>query len=180
MPKRARGITATEVKTLGPGRYADGLGLYLYVKKPEEGGGRYWEFIYWLNGKSHTKGLGAAVGPVPVSLSDARRAARLLYVQVRRDGIDPLADRDADCDLIHVDADEPYEDAVAQAAAGIDQIIEHAWERDLVSYRDEATRREPGWLAQHGRLQFRRRGACRCSQCGRTPPLPRLAGGATF
>jgi integrase len=90
MPK---GLSAAFVRTAKPGRYCDGDGLYLLVKKP---GGRYWVFRYKLNGgKLREAGLGRAGEERNcVRLSEARARASVLFHQVKS-GVDPLAARDA-------------------------------------------------------------------------------------
>src|ERR1051325_10721278 len=83
MPKRAKGLTAKSVETLGAGYHADGAGLYLQVT---DTGGRSWIFRYQRDGKRRDMGL----GPVYlVGLAEARRRA----LECRRslfDGVDPL------------------------------------------------------------------------------------------
>lgn len=70
-----------------PGRYADGLNLYLQIAP---GGSRSWLFRYTINGRAREMGL----GPLhTIGLAEARGLA----LQCRRDlleGIDPLAKRD--------------------------------------------------------------------------------------
>jgi hypothetical protein len=52
-------LTAVQVRTLGPGRHADGKGLYLLIK---EAGGASWVVRYKQAGKQRDAGLGAARG----------------------------------------------------------------------------------------------------------------------
>lgn len=81
-------IVATQVKTLGEGRHADGGGLYLHVKP---NGWRGWKFITRAGGKRREQGL----GPFPkVSLADARRAAAKLRLAID-EGEDPFAKAEA-------------------------------------------------------------------------------------
>ena len=86
-------LSAAFVRTAKPGRYCDGDGLYLLVKKS---GARFWVFRYRLHGaKMREAGLGrAGEGRNCVRLSEAREKASVLFRQVRA-GIDPLAARDA-------------------------------------------------------------------------------------
>jgi hypothetical protein len=56
---------------LGPGRHADGGGLYL---DNDASGRSRWIFMWVRNGKRREMGLGAA-GPSGVGLGDARRRA---------------------------------------------------------------------------------------------------------
>ena len=82
-------LTAAAVRTAKPGRYCDGDGLYLLVKKS---GSRFWVYRYRLAGiKMREAGLGrAGDGRNCVSLSDARDRASVFFRQVKA-GIDPLA-----------------------------------------------------------------------------------------
>jgi integrase len=86
-------LSASFVRTAKPGRYCDGDGLYLLVKKS---GARFWVFRYRLHGaKMREAGLGrAGERRNCVRLSEAREKASVLFRQVRA-GIDPLAARDA-------------------------------------------------------------------------------------
>lgn len=93
MPKRASGLSAIQVaKTKTPGRYSDGGGLILYVKRS---GTATWVFRYSAAGKRRDMGLGNARGTGAMSLADARTAADNLRRLVN-EGIDPLAKRKAD------------------------------------------------------------------------------------
>jgi integrase len=87
------GLSAQFVRTAKPGRYCDGDGLYLLVKKS---GTRFWVFRYKLNGsKLREAGLGrAGEGRNSVRLAEAREKASVLFRQVKN-GIDPLSARDA-------------------------------------------------------------------------------------
>jgi integrase len=87
------GLSAQFVRTAKPGRYCDGDGLYLLVKKS---GTRFWVFRYKVNGsKLREAGLGrAGEGRNSVRLAEAREKASVLFRQVRN-GIDPLLARDA-------------------------------------------------------------------------------------
>jgi integrase len=87
-------LSAAFVRTAKPGRYCDGDGLYLLSKK--KSGGRFWVFRYKVNGgKLREAGLGRAGEKRNcVRLAEARGKASILFQQVK-DGIDPLAARDA-------------------------------------------------------------------------------------
>ena len=89
---RGTELSAAFVRTAKPGRYSDGDGLYLLVKKS---GGRFWVFRYKVNGsKLREAGLGrAGEGRNCVRLSEAREKASLLFRQVKS-GTDPLEARD--------------------------------------------------------------------------------------
>src|ERR1700722_874032 len=86
-------LSAAFVRTAKPGRYCDGDGLYLLIKKS---GPRFWVFRYKVNGgKLREAGLGRAGEERNcVRLSEARDKASMLFRQVKT-GIDPLAARDA-------------------------------------------------------------------------------------
>ncbi len=88
-----RELSAAFVRTAGPGRYCDGDGLYLLVKKT---GKRFWVFRYKVNGsKLREAGLGrAGEARNCVRLAQARENASDLFQQVKA-GIDPLIARDA-------------------------------------------------------------------------------------
>jgi integrase len=87
------GLSAQFVRTAEPGRYCDGDGLYLLVKKS---GARFWVFRYKVNGsKLREAGLGrAGAGRNSVRLAEARERASTLFRQVKS-GIDPLSAREA-------------------------------------------------------------------------------------
>jgi integrase len=86
-------LSAAFVRTAKPGRYCDGDGLYLLIKKS---GGRFWVFRYKVSGgKLREAGLGrAGEDRNGVRLSEARDKASILFRQIKN-GIDPLAARDA-------------------------------------------------------------------------------------
>lgn len=86
-------LTAAFVRSAPPGRYCDGDGLYLLVKKT---GARYWVFRFRVNGgKPREYGLGrAGEGRNAKKLAQAREEASALFRQVKV-GTDPLAARDA-------------------------------------------------------------------------------------
>jgi hypothetical protein len=70
-----------------PGRYGDGLNLYLQVAGEGERLSKSWLFRYRVNGASHEMGL----GPIhTISLAEARDKA-LQYRKLVFNGIDPLA-----------------------------------------------------------------------------------------
>jgi integrase len=89
----ASALSAQFVRTAKPGRYCDGDGLYLLVKKS---GARFWVFRYKVNGsKLREAGLGrAGEGRNSVRLAEARENASTLFRQVKN-GIDPLSAREA-------------------------------------------------------------------------------------
>jgi integrase len=77
-------LTALKIRSLGPGRHADGHGLYLFVK---DSGSRSWVLRMQREGRRRDFGLGSAHD---VSLAEAREAASLMRKQVRSGG-DPVA-----------------------------------------------------------------------------------------
>ena len=82
-------LTPPSVKNMGPGRHADGGGLYLEVDKT---GARRWFLRTMVQGRRKDIGL----GPVSlVSLSDAREEARRLRKTAKAGG-DPIVERDKD------------------------------------------------------------------------------------
>jgi integrase len=96
--KRAGKLEAVTVKALvaagKPGAHADGGNLYLRVAG--EGAGK-WTLRYMLAGKAREMGLGAFddKGKRGLTLAQARDAAAEAQ-RLLRDGIDPLAHRDAE------------------------------------------------------------------------------------
>jgi integrase len=90
MARTLNRLKAKQVETLGPGRHADGGGLYL--DRDEHGRSR-WLFMWARGGKRREMGLGAA-GKDGVSLGKARDAAEIAR-GVLRDGGDPIEFREA-------------------------------------------------------------------------------------
>jgi integrase len=107
MPKQATPLTAAKVKTAAPGRYFDGDGLVLLVRKarpkqvangtaPDKQPDRaFWLFRFTRGGKVRETGLGRARGPNAVSLAEARERARKLRDKLR-DGTDPIDEKQAE------------------------------------------------------------------------------------
>lgn len=82
MPRKLHNaLTPIVVRNAGPGRHADGGGLYLRV---QSGGGRSWLFRFISGGKARDIGLGPAAGAGAVSLAEARLQARELGAQAAR------------------------------------------------------------------------------------------------
>lgn len=71
-----------------PGRYGDGLGLWLQISKE---GGKSWLFRYMLNGKARMMGLGRYPD---FSLEEARQKATENR-KLLKEGKDPIEERDA-------------------------------------------------------------------------------------
>ena len=83
-------LTAMKVSRIDrPGRYGDGLGLWLQVSKWST---KAWLFRYTREGRARSMGLGAVH---TVSLAEARETARHCRKQLR-DGIDPIEARAAE------------------------------------------------------------------------------------
>lgn len=89
--KNFRQLSLKKVAILGPGRHADGDGLYLHVRES----GRTWTFRYQKHGRRHELGLGSWPA---VSLYDAREKAAAmrrnlaLGRQVRTSTVNTFAD----------------------------------------------------------------------------------------
>lgn len=92
LPKIATPLSAAKVRTAGPGRHADGDGLYLFVRSPDRA---FWVFRYRRAGRLREMGLGRARGPNSVGLAEARQKAGALH-QLTRSGVDPLEQREAE------------------------------------------------------------------------------------
>jgi integrase len=90
---RARNkLTARQAVALSePGRHSDGGSLYLVIDGEGAAVRRRWLYLFPWNGKRREMGLG---GYPVVSLADARKA-RDEAERLVREGIDPIANRDA-------------------------------------------------------------------------------------
>ena len=93
MAREANKLSAIQVRRLkAPGRYCDGLGLWLQVS---DTGSKAWLFRYMRFGRARQMGLGALH---TVSLAEARERAKQAR-QLLLDGTDPIeakrAQRDA-------------------------------------------------------------------------------------
>ena len=80
-------LSAKEVSALGPGKYADGGGLWLH-KRPDGGG--QWVLRVTVHGRRREMGLGSAGA---VSLKEAREAAERWRGSVRAN-LDPIKERE--------------------------------------------------------------------------------------
>jgi integrase len=119
MPRIATPLTAAKVKTAAPGRYHDGDGLCLLVRKGKRQGGdpagkqppdrAFWLSRYTSGGRVREAGLGRARGHNAVTLAEAREHNRRLRDRLR-EGKDPLEERAAEAAKAKADA------AKAQAA----------------------------------------------------------------
>lgn len=83
MPRETNKLSALSLSRLKPGRYCDGLGLWLQVS---DAGTKAWLFRYTRHGRARQMGLGALH---TVSLSEARERARQAR-QLLLDGVDPI------------------------------------------------------------------------------------------
>jgi hypothetical protein len=85
--REANKLSAVKVAKLKePGRYCDGLGLWLQVTGAANGVTKAWLFRYTRHGRARQMGLGALH---TVSLAEARERARQAR-QILLDGDDPL------------------------------------------------------------------------------------------
>ena len=85
-------LSASFVRSAKPGRYCDGDGLYLLVKKS---GARFWVFRYKVNGWKVREADSAALGKSEIAFASQKHATRRLCSFGRsRIGIDPLAARE--------------------------------------------------------------------------------------
>lgn len=105
-------LTALAAKrTVTPGRYGDGDGLWLQVRSAEL---RSWLFRFKLHGKAREMGLGTYAN---LSLAEAREAATACRRLVR-DGIDPIERRRAARIEAAANANaHPFKDVAAQYIA---------------------------------------------------------------
>lgn len=82
MPRKVHNsLTPLQIKNAGPGRHADGGGLYLRV---QGAGSKSWLFRAVVAGKTRDVGLGPAAGTGAMSLAQARLAAQELSLKVAR------------------------------------------------------------------------------------------------
>ena len=136
MPRKAAGLTAAKVRTAKPGRYCDGNGLWLYVRGVDV---RSWVLRFQIAGKPREMGLGKADadGTHGLTLAQARSKAAELHRLVR-DGVDPLAKREAD---------EAAARAAAQAAAARRKTFREAADAFIASH-------DAGWRNDKHRAQW--------------------------
>lgn len=80
-------LSARAVQTLGPGKYADGAGLWLHKR---DDGGAQWVLRYTIHGRRREMGLGSVAF---VSLKEARETADTCRSTVRA-GKDPIKERE--------------------------------------------------------------------------------------
>ncbi len=80
-------LSAVEARTKGPGKYADGGGLWLHKR---EDGGAQWVLRVSVHGRRREMGLGA-LQDVPLKVA---RAQAEKWRAVVRDGKDPIKERD--------------------------------------------------------------------------------------
>lgn len=80
-------LSARAVQTLGPGKYADGAGLWLHKR---DDGGAQWVLRYTIHGRRREMGLGTVS---LVSLKEVRETSDRWRALVRA-GKDPIKERD--------------------------------------------------------------------------------------
>lgn len=83
-------LKAKQIEHAKEGMHADGKGLYLRV---QASGVKSWIYRYQINGKRREMGLGTLE---TVSPNEARAQASALYVQLKKDRLDPLEIRRAE------------------------------------------------------------------------------------
>ena len=82
MPRKLHNaLNPVMVKNAGPGRHADGGGLYLRV---QNGGARSWLYRSMAGGKARDIGMGPAAGPDAIALTVARTMAREMAAQAAK------------------------------------------------------------------------------------------------
>ena len=106
-------LTAVQVKTLSPGRHADGRGLYLLVRP---GGGAWWTLRYKRAGKVREAGIGPARGGDALTLAEARAKADGIW-RMHKGGLDPLAEKKAAAARVAAEAQDRQARAVTFRAA---------------------------------------------------------------
>lgn len=138
MPRIATPLTAAKVRSAPPGRYHDGDGLCLLVRRGKPGPDgqpgpdrAFWLLRYSAGGRVREAGLGRARGLNAVTLAGAREAARRLRDKLR-DGKDPLAEREAAAAKAKADAAKAHAAAVtfAQVADMYIEAHEAGWRND--------------------------------------------------
>lgn len=87
MARELNRLSAVKVKTAGPGKYADGGGLWLF-KRPDGGG--QWVLRTTVHGRRHEMGLGSTAD---VTLADARKEAAK-WRAVALSGLNPIRERE--------------------------------------------------------------------------------------
>lgn len=87
MARALHRLTASGAKAAGPGKYADGGGLWLYKR---DDGGAQWVMRYTLHGRRHEMGLGRFPD---VTVREARGNAESWRAKVRQ-GVDPIKHRE--------------------------------------------------------------------------------------
>lgn len=87
MARELNRLSAIAVRSIAPGKHADGGGLWL-LKRPD--GGAQWFLRYTVHGRRREMGLGAAG---EVSLKEARAAAERWRALVRQN-LDPIKERE--------------------------------------------------------------------------------------
>lgn len=120
MPRVAKPLTAQKVLHAKPGRYHDGDGLCLLVRraaKEDQPDRAFWLLRYTPpgGGKMREAGLGRARGPNCVSLAVARERARRLRERLH-EGLDPLAEREAEAQRLAAEAAKAKAEAITFAA----------------------------------------------------------------
>jgi len=127
MGRKAAGLTAVRVRSAPEGRYGDGKGLFLLVRKRGDRLTRYWVFRYRTHeGRMREMGLGpAGEGRDLVSLAAARDAREPLWQAVKA-GTDPLARKAAEAAAVHAAARQDAVRGISFRAVADAYIAAHA------------------------------------------------------
>ncbi|GAA5058236.1 site-specific integrase [Erythrobacter westpacificensis] len=129
MPRKVyNALTPLAVRSKGPGRHADGGGLYLLVKAS---GARSWVYRATVEGKVCDVGLGPAAGAEAVSLAEAREKAQDMAREVRS-GVTPMSERRKKA-LMSKAAEQAQRIATTTFRAAAEQYIalnESGWKND--------------------------------------------------
>lgn len=128
MPRKLHNaLTPITVKNAGPGRHADGAGLYLRV---QNGGARSWLFRLLSGGKARDIGLGSAAGPNSLSLQTAREMARDLAARASKG--EPIDSKRAKARKVaaEVDAQTKSRRTFREIAESYIELKENGWRND--------------------------------------------------
>ena len=118
-------LTDRQIKSLGEGKYPDGMGLYLNVRSS---GTKAWELRIQQFGRRRTYGLGAYPG---VSLKDAREKAVSYRRQINQ-GVDPTVRAMQPMSMTFEDAARAYIEINEKGWRNVKHIAQ--WKSTLATY----------------------------------------------